>query len=426
MPMERHERLADSSRMEPVLAEVGAGFMLRYTIASFGLFLAVMTPVTITMAIRVAELDPTGKAVSLGFILGAGALVAMVANPLFGQLSDRTRSRFGRRRPWMFGGLLVGVLGLAGIGASTSLWWVGVLWCVVQAGLNATLSALIAVIPDRVPEQQRGRVSAFYGMSSNVAVFSGAAIVDLVGAEGMAMFLVPALIGLGCMLLFALRYPEPEVAGLAPPKPFSTLGMLRDFWLDPRQHPDFAWAWVSRFLLFIGGAMLMTYQVYYLTDVLGIDALDIGRRVFVSSLVMGGCMMLASFISGWLSDRSRRRKPFVLLAGLVYAAGLGILTVTSSFTGFLAAIVVSSLGFGVYLAVDQALVVDILPNREQDAAKNMGILNIANAAPQSLAPAVAPLFLAIGGGGNYVALFITAAALALVGALAILPVKGVR
>ena len=73
-----------------------------------------------------------------------------------------------------------------------------------------------------------------------------------------------------------------------------------------------------------------------------------------------------------------------------------------------------------------ALAAAVLPEGGKEAAKDLGVLNIANALPQSIAPAIAPIFLAIGGGGNYTALFIAAAVFALFGALSIQPVKGVR
>ncbi|MGJ8517046.1 MFS transporter [Carnimonas bestiolae] len=406
-------------------AQVSSGFMLRYLMAVVGIYLAVMTPVTITLAIRVAALAPDSKASSLGFILGVGALIAMVANPLLGQLSDLTRSRFGRRKPWVVGGMLVAVGALLGLGSAGSLMLVALYWWLTQIAINASLAALVAVIPDRIPKQQRGRLSALSGMSSNLAIFAGAAVINVVGTDDIWMFVVPGVLGLALVAVFAARYPEPEVAEL-PPKPFRPMAMLRNFLFDPRQHPDFSWAWLSRFLVQYGASVMMTYQVYYLMDVVGFSHVTVGKPVFVASLLMGGAIVVMSLLSGWLSDVTGCRKVFVFVASLVYAAGLALLMLGSSFAMFLAAILVSSCGLGIYLAVDQALVVDVLPSRAEDAAKNMGIFNISNVAPQSLAPATAPLFLAIGGGGNYGALFCAAAVIAVLGALAVIPIKGVR
>jgi MFS family permease len=134
----------------------------------------------------------------------------------------------------------------------------------------------------------------------------------------------------------------------------------------------------------------------------------------------------ASIVGGILSDRFKRRKVFVLVAGLIYGVGIVIVAFASSFWIFLIGTLISNLALGVYAAVDQALVTDVLPNRETEGAKGMGIFTIAQSLPQSLAPAIAPLFLAIGGGNNYTALYLVAGLLALLGAFAIQPIKGVR
>lgn len=406
--------------------DVSIWFIARYSMAVVGLFLGLLTPVTITLALRVAELNPGDKSATLGWIMGGGALAAMLSNPIFGVLSDRTRTRLGRRRPWLIGGLLVSVASLALIGTTQSLIVVAIAWWVTQASTNAALASLVAILPDRVPEHQRGKLSAFYGMSSNVAVFAGAAIINIVGTQTLLMFLVPGVIGFICVAFFAFFYPEPEVAELPAPAPFRPVELMQSFWLNPRQHPDFAWAWLSRFMIQYGWATLVTYQAYYLIDVLGLLHHQVSFGIFISTSVMGGCIVVASLISGWLSDHSGKRKAYVITAGVIYAVGLAILIFTHSFGMFIVSIFVSSTGLGIYLAVDQALVVDILPNRGKDAAKNMGVMNIANALPQSVAPALAPLLLAIAGGENYTALFCAAAAIALGGALAILKVKGVR
>ncbi|MGJ8524666.1 hypothetical protein LMG33818_000374 [Halomonadaceae bacterium LMG 33818] len=406
--------------------DVSVWFIIRYSMAVVGLFLGLLTPVTITLALRVAELNPTDKSSTLGWIMGGGALAAMLSNPIFGVLSDRTRTRLGRRRPWLIGGLLVSVGSLAVIGTTQSLMVIGIAWWVTQASTNAALASLVAILPDRVPEHQRGKLSAFYGMSSNVAVFAGAAIINLVGTQTLLMFLVPGVIGFVCVAFFTLFYPEPEVAELPAPAPFRPIELIQSFWLNPRQHPDFAWAWLSRFMIQYGWATLVTYQAYYLIDVMGLLHHQVSFGIFISTSVMGGCIIVASLVSGWLSDRSGKRKAYVITAGVIYAIGLAILIFAHSFGMFIVSIFVSSTGLGIYLAVDQALVVDILPDRGKNAARNMGVMNIANALPQSVAPALAPLFLAIAGGGNYTALFCAAAIIALGGALAILKVKGVR
>jgi MFS family permease len=129
-------------------------------------------------------------------------------------------------------------------------------------------------------------------------------------------------------------------------------------------------------------------------------------------------------LAGRLSDRVGRRKVFVAVAAFVYAAALLLIAGAGDVNGYLIGMAVSGLGFGMYMAVDLALVVDVLPSTGS-AAKDLGVLNIAGALPFAVAPAVAPGVLALGG-GSYTVLYAVAAACAAAGAGAILPVKGVH
>jgi len=405
-------------------------FITLYALATIAIYLAVMTPVVMTLAVRVSAIDAAGKGASLGGILGIGALFALFANPVFGQLSDRTRSRFGRRRPWLVGGGIVGLLALMVIAVATNLIVIGIAWCVAQMAYNAVLAALLAVVPDHVPENQRGKISAISGMAIYVGMLLGTAIVSVVGSGGLAMFIAPSGISLLMILVFVAFYKDKPTNGASQAHAHQSWAqMVKDtFWVNPVKHPDFGWAWLSRFFVFLGMSVLLTYQVYYLTDHLGAKPEDIGQMMFVSTLITAACVIVASTVAGVISDRIHRRKIFVLASAAMYAAGIAVIVVLPSIAGFYIGVAVSSIAFGVYMAVDQALVVDVLPDRDTHAAKNLGVFNIANAVPQSIAPAVAPLFLAIGSatGQNYPALYLFAAVAAFAGAFAIAPVRGVR
>ena len=118
----------------------------------------------------------------------------------------------------------------------------------------------------------------------------------------------------------------------------------------------------------------------------------------------------------------------MLTASIVYGLALFVVAAASNFSGFLVGMAISGLGFGVYLAVDLALVVDVLPDK-RNAAKDLGVFNIAGALPFSVAPAIAPAILVIGSGsgsGSYGVLYAVAGLCAIIGAFAILPVRRVR
>jgi MFS family permease len=389
--------------------------------------MALLTPVVVALALRVAEIDAKGEAADLSLILGVGAIFALIANPLFGKLSDRTRSRFGMRRPWIVGGLITGVIGLLLISRAPGIPVILVGWCIAQTGFNALLAVEVAVLPDQVPEEQRGTVSGVLGMCQNVGVVAGVFLAQAVAARStFLLFMLPAIVCLVLVLFFVFVLRDRRLDRNQSLPPYGLNQFLRSFWVNPVRYPDYGWNWAGRFLIFMGLATLLSYQVFYLLNHLHEKPSGVGTLVFYSVLVQTVLIVIASNLGGVLSDRARRRKIFVIIAAVIYAVGLAGVALAGSFTIFLVAIAISGIGQGVYLAIDLALAAAVLPEGGKEAAKDLGVLNIANALPQSLAPAIAPIFLAIGGGNNYTALFTAAAIFALLGALAIQRIKGVR
>lgn len=403
---------------------VGWGFIALYTLAYISTSLLFLAPLLVTLALKVNSLVGIEQAPSsLAVVTGTGALLAMVGNPFFGRLSDRTSSRLGMRRPWMLIGLGGGCLGILIVALAPSIPIVLVGWCIAQLLFNALLAALAAVLPDQVPPPQRGLVSGFLGVCVPIASVSGTFLVQAFAGSRLAMFLAPCVLGGFFVLLFAARLKDRRLAKADKPA-WSPREFASTFYVNPRRSPDFAWAFASRFLFVLAYAFLVTYQVYYLLEQIGSAEAEVPRQVFLGTLVQSTVVVAASLIGGRLSDRTGRRKVFVFAAAMVYGLALFVLAIASSFNGFLVGMAIGGLGFGVYTAVDLALVVDVLPDRD-NAAKDLGVMNIAGALPFSVAPGIAPAILAIGD-GSYGVLYAVAGVGAILGAVAIVPVKGVR
>jgi MFS family permease len=410
---------------EPTRAHrVGWGFISLYALAYMSTSLLFVAPLLVTLPLKVNSLVGIKQAPnSLALVAGVGALLAMVGNPFFGKMSDRTTSRLGMRRPWMVTGLMGGCLGVLVVALAPSVPVVLAGWCIAQLCFNALLAVMVAVLPDQVPSVQRGLVSGVLGVCLPVASVCATFLVKLFTGSLLVMFLVPCAIGGFFILLFAVTLQDRRLAEEEKPA-WSLREFASIFYVSPRKNPDFAWAFGSRFMFVMAYAFLVSYQAFYLLDKIGTAQADVPQQIFVGTLAQSAVIVAASFIGGRLSDRTGRRKIFVLTASIVYGLALFVIAIASDFSGFLVGMAIGGLGFGVYVAVDLALVVDVLPGN-LSAAKDLGVFNIAGALPFSIAPAIAPVILALGG-GSYGVLYAVAGLCAITGAFAVLPVKRVR
>ena len=394
-------------------------------LAQLGLFLALLTPVFSSLAIKVQDIVPSDVQVSaLGLVSSLGALAALLANPIFGRVSDRTTGRLGRRRPWLVIGALGLAVGLAVIATAHSLTVVAIAWFLSQISANAALAAFTASVADQVPVFKRGKVAGLIGVMQNLAILGAAYAAKVLGTDTLLLFMIPATVGLVLVVLYAIALPDTPLPRRSPSTD-SRRTVLKTFWVNPRKHPDFAWAFVSRFMIILAMFMFTTFRLLYLQDQLGLPNRRAVTVMATGVLVYTLVLMVAGQLAGWLSDRLQRRKAFVSLSAVVFAIGTALLITTQSVAAFYLAEGVLGLGFGVYAGVDLALVLDVLPDPE-DSAKDLGVFNIANAAPQSIAPALGALLVNHRGSHEYHLLLGAAATACVIGALAVIPIKKVR
>ncbi len=406
----------------PCAHRIGRVFMVIYGLAYTGLWMALLPPILVGLAMRVRVIAPAHADGSLSLVVGVGALTALFGNPFFGRLSDRTTSRYGMRRPWLLGGALGGVAGLMVVAQAASVPQLLLGWCITQLAYNAQLAALAAILSDQIPASQRGTVSGIVSISLPLGMVCGTFLVQALVDSTLAIFLVPAAIALACALVLACVLHDNRLVSVQRSR-YGWGEFLGSFWINPLRFPDFAWVWSSRLLLFAGVAVLLTYQEFYLIHQLNCPPSEVPHRIFLSTLVQSCMLAVFGLLAGGLSDAFGRRKVFVSGAALVYALALLMIAVTASYRWFLAGMAITGMAQGTYLSVDLALLNDVLPERETHAARNLGIFNIASVLPQLLMPAIAPGILAVSG-GSFTALFVMAAVLVALGAGAILPVRG--
>lgn len=403
---------------EPVVP-VRPTWVARVTLASIGLWAGFFGPIQVLLAQLAAEVSPGHKEFVFGLVTGVGAGVSVVSNPLFGALSDRTTSHFGRRLPWVAAGALTGALALVVLAVADNLLVMLVGWCLAQAGLNAMLAAITAVVPDQVPVVQRGVVGGWVAVAQTLGVVGGVGIATVTGGVS-AGFLATAAAVVVLAVPFVLRSGDVPLARDLVAR-FDVKAFARSFWVNPRAHPDFGWAWITRFLVNLGNALGTLYLFFYLQDAVGYD--DPEQGVFVLTGIYAAMLVATTVVGGLWSDHVGRRRVFVAVAGLVAAAASVILAVTQTWPGALVAAVVLGMGYGVYTAVDFALITQVLPEAAT-RAKDLGVINIANALPQVFAPFLATILVTLAGG--YVSLYLTSAGVCVLGSVLVYRIRSVR
>ncbi len=404
------------------------GFLFVLGFAAIGAAMANLVPLVLTLSLKATVIDPQNATSVLSIAVAVGSVFALVAFPALGRLSDRTTSRLGRRRPFLLAGALLMVVGavVLAVAASTPVLALGAVLTAV--GFSASMMVCTAVIPDQFAPDRRGPAAALVGLSLPLGAVTGLFIAQLLAPNLVLMILVPAAIGaLGSLALVAVLRDRRITAAERPV--FDWRQFLTTFWVSPRQSPNYAWAWWSRMLVFLGVAAVQAYQAFYLIVVLAFSPAEVAGAVFLSTLVLTAVALLFAPLAGKLSDVVGRRKPFVIGAALIFGVGLALASVAQTFPAFLVAMGVIGLGQGVYFAVDIALVTLVLPD-PANPAKDLGIMNLANSLPPAIVPAIAPLVLGLGATAaqpqNFTALFLFGAIAGLLGALLILPIRGVR
>ncbi len=401
--------------------QVSRGFMFALTAAAISLYILYAGIGALLLPFQIGLLAPGSKVAILSFFTSITVLIALFANPLAGAFSDRTTSRFGRRRPWIFVGGLLTAVGLLFMWRATSIPLLFLGYCLVELFSNIALATLVATIPDQVPENQRGTVSGIFGLSTGLGGILGAILAGQIFKSAPTnAYVVMFLIVLVTTIPFALLLHDKVLPkGYMPA--FHLGAFLKNFWINPRKHPDFGWAWLTRFVPFVGYFLGITYIFYYLEDVVKYPASLQGASTF--SIIAAVVSLLSTLLGGFLSDRFQRRKLFVIAGMCIMAISMLLLAFFQSWIAVLVAAAVLGFGLGAYLAVDVAIVTLVLPSAK-DRAKDMGIINIANTLPHSVAPVLAGFILALT--HNYSVLYIFATIFVLLGILTVMPIKAVR
>ncbi|GAA4185289.1 MFS transporter [Gryllotalpicola kribbensis] len=413
---------AATTRTEPLTPVTGRWIAL-FAAAWLGVWMAQLTPIQLLLPAQIETELRTNYWVDnvlwFGVVSGIAGVCAIIAYPLTGALSDRTTSRFGRRRPWVAGGAALFALALLALGAQTTMAGIAICWALALTGFCVLTAALTAMISDQVPVGQRGYVSGWMSAPQAIGIILGLALVTILGLGTLGGYELAAAALALLVAPFLLVVPDPRhyARGLPPLTPRRIAGEL---WISPRTHPDFGWTLLSRVLVNLGNAFGTGLLLYFLEFGLGDRNAenDLIPIVFVYMVFV----IAASLALGGISDRLQRRKLFVFLASVVQAIAALLLAFLPSLPMTYVGGALLGIGYGCFLAVDQALATQVLPDPET-RGKDLGIMNIAWAIPQAFGPLLGGIVVFWLGG--FTGLFILAGVAALGGAFAVARVRSV-
>lgn len=401
-------------------------FIAGIVLAQFGLFVALLAPATVSIQLKVQTLTsvPAEQASMTAMVITPGALAAVLFNAIGGRLSDRTTSRLGRRRPWIIVGIVGLALSLLLISVAGGPLQMAIGWFIAQAFANIAFAAFLASVADQLPSTQYGKTSGLIGIAQNAGVMVATWLAAFFVDEMVLLFMIPALVGVVLMVAYALMIPEPVLRENR--YPFNLRELVSTFWTNPLKHPDFGLAWWGRFLIILASYLFITFRLLYMTNHLGLSSDAAAGAVAIGVTIYTVTSMVASVVAGWLSDLLGRRKVLVAVSILLFGIGTYALLHADTVTAFYVCEAIMGLAYGMYVAVDLALVLDVLPDRD-NAGKDLGVFNMANALPQSLAPGLGGFLLAnLGGGTDFTALLVAAAISAVLGAVITMFIRGVR
>ncbi|PKP93356.1 MAG: MFS transporter [Alphaproteobacteria bacterium HGW-Alphaproteobacteria-16] len=374
---------------------------------------------------QIAELDEGAKANNLALLFAITSVFSTLTTPIAGALSDRTRTRWGRRSPWIAIASLIGSAALFGVSWMTSFWSLMIFWVMATVAYNSMQPAMTTLIADRFAPEKRGGVSGIVGAGMTAGLTAGTVVAGyLAGDRVLAYGLFALAIAASCIAFVVINREPPS--DQAPRRPMQWGAFLKGFWISPREHPDFAWAFASRFFIYMGYQAVAAYLLYILRDYIGLGNAESNIAIANMAIVTLIFLVISSLGSGWLSDRYQRRKPFVILGSLIMGCAMVAPLVAPTMQGMWAYAAIIGVGYGMFMSIDMALMTQVLPKSALgDEGKDLGILTTAVNIPQIISPVMAAILLNAFG-NDYRAIFWAAVVFVFGSALCVFPIKSVR
>ncbi|WP_294275205.1 MFS transporter [uncultured Sphingomonas sp.] len=386
-------------------------FLGAVALANVGGVIAYLPLLTLLLPIKVEGLSGEARIGVFTATVVAGAVAASLSNVLFGWLSDRSVAQGGGRRGWVAGGVVATAISYAGIATAATPTTLVLAIVGFQAGVNALLAPLMAIMAEEVPDAQKGVAGGLFALGNPVASgFSAILVGQALLSETTRFAILPAAVA-ACVMPILLARPRIAVANDG--------GRT---W-EGRPRRDLIVAGVARLFVQVAGVVTQTYLLYYFESV--VPAAEhaalpkhIGHLLIVAFLIP----LPAALILGRLSDLTQRYKPALLLSALIAAAGLVGMAMARSWAAGAWAFAIYSTGSSIFVALHAGVAMKLLPD-PRHRGRDLGLLNLSNTLPSLLGPPLAWMFATPLSFGNTMMIL---AVLCVAGGLAMLGIEGVK
>lgn len=364
---------------------------------------------------------------AIGFANVFGALAGALGAIIGGNVSDHTRTRMGRRNPWIMAGSLFGaacIVALTVVPYSV-VWSVVLAYCGFQIGLNIMLSSYYALLPDRVSSRLMGRASAWASLGTLLGNASGGVVVSLLvnafGSENLSTgFLLLPWTMVIMMVVVVLVLPGAKMHREAGVPRMDIKEMLAGF--RPPVDKEFWFVYLGRLVFMVGLMLLVQTQTQQLIYHFGLPLKDAASVAAMLGILLAICSVISTTVAGPLSDKLKRRKAPAMVSAVLFALAASTLLFTDQSWILFVQTPIAALAFGAFSSVDQALMVEILPNKTT-AARDLGFLNTTNTLSGVIGGGLGAFLIAVVG---YSGLFICACLLAVLCVVFFIPVRRVR
>lgn len=383
---------------------------------------SLIVPLAIGLALAVSRLETGHRPETvLSLVVGCGAVTSLVAHPVVGWLSDRSRSP--TRAWWILGGAAAGALIAPVALVVDSLAGLTIYWCAMQAAYSAVFATLYGTIADVVPEADRARVAGLFSGSAAGAIVLPLAVAGALPKVPVVMFVLMPTLALPVVALAFLHLRRHATRPVRRERDAGALrAASRQYWL----------VWLQRLLAQLAHSIVLLYGVYFLIRRVGLAEEAAASWVAQTVAVTAVATMVVAIAVGRLASRTGNYGPYIFASFVLLIAALAIKAAGTSVLAYVSATLLVGMGVGCYYAVDLALVLRTVP--AQHAATLLGFFNIARTLPQSLAPAIGPVLLAVGSGDlvgvdrsqNYFALYVGGLVVTVVALLLVVPIRVLR